>query len=334
MGAGMSRALLRLKQSPATAAPTLLRLRKPLLKKPVVAPEAPPAAALPQVSSSRPASQRLTEYAVLMAAAVAVTYGYAFRHSDAFVPYEGAGYYLGIAGGVGILLQLFYGYAKRLRVFHNVTASRAVFHLHMMLGLGAPILILYHCKFSWGARNSNVALIAMLLVVASGLAGRIVRRKIQAGLRDRAIDKDLAQARAEYLRDILDVDGSDAGWLVARRLSALTALAVATDTSLARQLWVAIRAPFIVGMARLEFARLIRGAVIKNATLYGWSAEEQIHFRELANRHVTDFLRAYYTVPPLVVWERLLSFWRLLHVPLFYFLVLAGLTHVVAVHWY
>jgi hypothetical protein len=334
----MSRTLLRSKQGPAAVELPAPRPRNPLLKRPEAKLEAPPAAivaAPPAVApATRALTQRLTEYAALLTALVAVVVGYVIRQSDAFVPYEGTGYYLGIAGGVGMLLQLIYPYVKKLRAFHTVIASRALFHLHMILGLGAPILILYHCKFSWGARNSNVALIAMFLVVASGLAGRMVHRKIQAGLRNRDISKDLMQARAEYLRDILEAHAGGTGWLVAERLSALTALAVAADTTMAQQLWIAFGAPFRIGMARIQFARLIRGAVTQNATLHGWSTDEQTRFRTLASQQVTEFLSDHAAASQFKVWERLLSSWHLLHVPLFYFLVAAGIAHVVAVHWY
>jgi hypothetical protein len=334
----MSRAVLRLKRKPAAdeLAPPL-RPRKPLLTPPAVAVESAAAIAASAPHSptalSRPAAQRLTEYAVLLTAAVAVILGYAFRHSDVFVPYEGAGYYLGIAGGVGMLLQLFYAYAKKLRVFHSVAASRAVFHLHMILGLAGPILILYHCKFSWGAKNSNVALIAMFLVVGSGLAGRIVHRKIRAGLHGQGRDTGSAKPRAQHLREIMDADIGGTGWLVAERLSALSA-AVPDGKTSPMPLWAALTAPFRIGLARLALARLIRAAVTQNAAQHGWSAGEQSRYCGLANQHVADFLSANYAIPQLLVWERLLSFWHLLHVPLFYFLVLAGITHVVAVHWY
>ncbi len=330
---------VRLRQGPSpvdVAAAPPSRVRKPLLTRSEGAGEAVLAATVPVAARPAPRalSSRLTEIVVLAIAVVLVIYGYAIRQSDTFVPYEGLGYYLGIAGGTGMLLQLGYAYAKKLRAFHTVTASRALFHVHMILGLGAPIAILYHCKFSWGAKNSNVALIAMLLVVASGIAGRIVHRKVQVGLRQRERGADIGQWSSDRLRDMLATDTVNVARLIAQGMSALAAATGARDKSLAQQLWIAISAPFRIGLARLEFARLIRGAVTQNATLHGWSADDQNRFRELANCEVVAFLRAHYTVPQLLVWERLLSLWHLLHVPLFYVLVLAGIVHVVSVHWY
>jgi hypothetical protein len=336
----MSRALQRLKPtSAASPAAAPLRPRKPLLQRPELPADAQVAAAPTDSPSTEPSaarvtSRRLTEYAILAIAGVAVICGYALGRSDIFVPYEGAGYYLGIAGGLGMALQLLYGSAKRLRILHSYSASRALFHLHMIVGLGAPIAILYHCRFSWGARNSNVALVAMLLVVASGLTGRMIVRKVEASQRDQGGGNDPRQLRSERLRAIVDANIGGTGWLVAERLSALTVAAETSSGAGTRSFWMALGGPFRIAIAKLECARLIRGAVIQNATQHGWSASEQSEMCKLANRQAAEFLSAHGGVPAPVLRQTLLSSWHLLHAPLFYFLVLAGIVHVVSVHWY
>jgi hypothetical protein len=51
---------------------------------------------------------------------------------------------------------------------------------------------------------------------------------------------------------------------------------------------------------------------------------------QLARRHI-DLVRR---VAELGTYERLFAFWHLLHLPLFFMLLVAGIVHVVAVHLY
>ncbi len=276
----------------------------------------------------------LGTYFVLIASFIALAYGYSTRNADTFVPYEGAGYYLGIAGGTGMLLQLAYSSVKRLKFFRRLAASRSLFQMHMVLGLAAPILILYHCNFTWGAKNSNVALTAMLAVVASGLIGRVVYRHIHVGLHGA---KANASQMFEYARHLLtdieeDVGGSHGQ--IASQLANFASLPVFHERSLSRQFISAMVIPFKVRFARLKFNAMIRRTVAENAVRNGWSQVELKEHRKLAQRHVRDFLRSFSTASQLAFWERLFSIWHLMHVPLFYLLLLSGVAHVVAVHWY
>ncbi len=52
--------------------------------------------------------------------------------------------------------------------------------------------------------------------------------------------------------------------------------------------------------------------------------------RELARRHIDAVRR----VTELTTYERLFSLWHVLHLPLFFMLLVAGIVHVVAVHVY
>ncbi len=50
----------------------------------------------------------------------------------------------------------------------------------MVLGVTGPLLVLFHANFSFGATNSNVALICMLLVAGSGVVGRYIYTRLHA----------------------------------------------------------------------------------------------------------------------------------------------------------
>ena len=53
------------------------------------------------------------------------------------------------------------------------------FNAHIFLGLYGPVLILYHCGYSLGAFNSNIALWSMITVAISGVIGRFLYNRPQ-----------------------------------------------------------------------------------------------------------------------------------------------------------
>jgi hypothetical protein len=106
-------------------------------------------------------------YVTIVISLVLLAYGTATKDLERFVPYEGGGYYFGIAGGVLILLQMIYSLLKRYGVLGKAGIASIYFQLHMIIGVTGPILILYHCNFSLGAKNSNVALGALACAIAA-----------------------------------------------------------------------------------------------------------------------------------------------------------------------
>jgi len=94
----------------------------------------------------------------------------------------GLGYALGIIGVSLMLLLLTYPLAKRNHWLRQRVAVRHWFRLHMIMGILGPTAILFHCDFHMGSLNSSVALICMLLVVASGVIGRYFYSKVHLGL--------------------------------------------------------------------------------------------------------------------------------------------------------
>ena len=102
--------------------------------------------------------------------------------NETFTPKDGAGYWIGIAGGTILLLQLAYPLRKRARFMRRMGSAPLWFRAHMIMGIIGPLLILYHSNYSLGAPNSNVALTAMLGVAASGIIGRYFYGKVHNGL--------------------------------------------------------------------------------------------------------------------------------------------------------
>jgi hypothetical protein len=93
-------------------------------------------------------------------------------------PGDGIGLALGIIGTT--LMTLLFGYSirKRVKFSHKIAPLSKWFKAHMWFGILGPIFILWHCRYSLGAQNSNIALWSMLTVSASGLIGRFLYRRV------------------------------------------------------------------------------------------------------------------------------------------------------------
>jgi len=104
----------------------------------------------------------------------AILWGYS-SHLERFItPQRGLGYALGIVGGSLMLLILIYPTRKRLHALASLGGVPLWFNLHKLLGVIGPLIVLFHANFSFGATNSNVALVCMLVVSGSGIVGRYI----------------------------------------------------------------------------------------------------------------------------------------------------------------
>src|SRR5688572_9887530 len=116
-------------------------------------------------------------------AALAVSMGWIVTRERALVdPLDGFGYWLGVAGASLMATLLLYPLRKRLRWMRVLGPTKHWFRMHMIFGVAGPVLILYHCNFSFGSVNDTVALSCTLLVAGSGLVGRYLYMKIHVDL--------------------------------------------------------------------------------------------------------------------------------------------------------
>src|SRR5665647_2749342 len=112
-----------------------------------------------------------------------------------YKPSTGFGYYMGLVGGVMMLLMLLYPVRKHMALARNWGPVRYWFMVHMIFGIGGPALILFHSTFHVKSLNAGVALFSMLLVAASGIIGRFIYKRIHHGLYGRKSNlEELQQA--------------------------------------------------------------------------------------------------------------------------------------------
>lgn len=204
----------------------------------------------------------------------------------------------------------------------------------MVLGVIGPVLILYHANFSLGATNSNIALFAMLLVAGSGVIGRYVYSKVHHGMYGAHIDSATLLARASRLLSGLS---SDMGGNAARVNAELSSFATGEFSGKASFIAAFSHAIATPVRARLAKSRILAHAyadLARNSRNQAWTRAEQQRHAQLVKQHIGDFFQAVTRAAHLSLWERLFALWHVVHVPLFFLLLVSGVIHVVAVHLY
>ena len=267
------------------------------------------------------------------ATAAALLFGWHNSEEGDLTPGAGVGYWLGIVGAGAMLLLLLYPLRKRVRGLRGLGSVAGWFRLHMVLGIVGPALILFHSNFKLGALNSNVALLAMLIVAASGLIGRYLYGRIHLGLYGRRAEIEELLANVDNLKDAIEGGGSLPDGLRAA-LDSYAAHALAGRSGAASSLLVLLglrlRSPGLRTRLTHEAERHIRVA----AQQHGWSWR----VRRKRVREVRKLLRQYFVAvnkaAALAFYERLFALWHVLHLPFFILLVLAAIVHVIAVHLY
>jgi hypothetical protein len=256
------------------------------------------------------------------------------REDSGLTPENGTGYWLGIVGGGFMVLLLLYPLRKRTKSLGWLGTVTFWFRTHMILGILGPVLILVHTNFRVGSINSNVALAATLIVATSGIVGRYLYSKIHLGLygRKAVVHEILADADA-----LTEQIAAAAGLPVANRVVAQLNAFADLGTKRRSVLSGLLLLPVISWRARLVRGRLIadaRQAIEVEGKRRGWS--RKVRRRQLAG--VTDLVKllvaAVKKAAVFGVYERLFGYWHILHLPLFYLLVLAAAIHIYAAHFF
>ncbi|NOT69750.1 MAG: hypothetical protein HOP09_00285 [Hyphomicrobium sp.] len=247
-------------------------------------------------------------------------------------PKDGLGYYLGITGGLMMLGLALYPLRKHSKFLSSLGTVTGWFRAHMILGIVGPALVIVHSGFQMKSDNGSVAMLAMLLVVVSGIFGRYIYARLHAGLYGRRTDV------AEIIKNIQQTEANIAidSAIPAGTITALKQLA---DAALTRT-----RTP--IGCLEFRAGRADRKA-LKRAT--HTDIETTIAVAALQTHAEPEALRAelnkaheavdYYflmveQIGTVRLYERLFNYWHYLHMPFFFLLVAAALLHVLAVHLY
>jgi hypothetical protein len=265
--------------------------------------------------------------------AVAVLAAFAVGRSGWFTPGDDIGYYVGLVGGVLMLLLLLYPLRKHVAALRNLGKIKYWFAVHMFLGITGPVLVLAHSTFHLHSTNATVALVCMLVVAGSGIAGRFLYTKVHRGLygekttlqelrSEAGLESDEARSQLHF------VPG------VEQRLQDFHDHALAPRAGLLGQTLRALAlTPRRLGVQR-ACDRELRQSMERIAQARGWDAAKARRRLRAARLLVKAHLDATQRVASFATYDRLLQLWHVAHVPLVYLLVISAIAHVVAVHLY
>jgi hypothetical protein len=271
-------------------------------------------------------SARLRAAAFVAAVAVTLRAG---RHAAAtgyLTPEAGLGYGLGVLGAVTMLTLLLYPLRKRWRALQRWGAVRNWFRVHMILGIVGPVCIALHCGLRPGAANSRIALVAMSVVVASGIVGRYIYAQIHHGLYgSRASLVELSLELAASRNRLVE------GRLLTHELR--ERLLHAGESVDSHPHGVLVSGLQVLSMSLRS--RVLGGELFLRIACAGWrETRGPLESTRAARLRVRDYLRSVRKLAGFAFYERVFALWHMLHVPLFVLLLISSVLHVVAVHRY
>ena len=253
-------------------------------------------------------------------------YGWSRRDDNYLSAENGAGYILGIVGGSLMLILILYPISKRTALLKRLLPMRFWFGMHMLFGIIGPAMILFHSNFHIGSMNSTIALISMLLVAGSGLIGRYIYTKVHHGLYGKRISleglkQELETKHTELLR-IYKLDEN-----LNNRLTKMENRLLQNYTGVMTSILHVILLAIDGRLLKHRIMRLLKSSIKNNTSL----AVPDIKItRKFINRYTVALRK----IAVLRIFERLFSFWHILHLPLFIMMIITAVVHIFAVHMY
>lgn len=257
----------------------------------------------------------------------ALIFGWQNRDDNYLTAETGAGYILGIIGGSLMIILLLYPVSKRATLLTRFIPIRYWFGVHMFLGTVGPILILFHSNFRMGSTNSTIALVSMLLVAGSGVIGRYIYTNIHHGLYGARMSlKELKQKLEDDHVELLNLYAKDEK--LNKQLNKMEEKALQPYSGLAKSIlhviYLAINAPRLKRKVRL----LVKNIYLENKENKALPDSKAVC---LLTKHYTLALRQ---AAAFTIYERLFSLWHILHLPLFFMMLITAVIHIFAVHMY
>jgi hypothetical protein len=264
---------------------------------------------------------------------IALGIGWLLRDFEFISPKNGAGYWLGIIGGSFMLALLLYPLRKRFRLLRFLGGTSAWFRAHMILGVIGPVLVLYHSNFQLGSFNSQIALFCMLAVAGSGVVGRHIYANIHRGLYGEKTS--MSELRADLTKSLEQSHGL--ANLMPKLTAKLEALSgevqgdrVTGSLSTGLSLHWMVRQYTAWWSLHRTATQELRATAAESPAI----ANDYDRLKKTSSKYIRSFVRLTGRIAKFTLYERLFSLWHVLHLPLFFMMVISALVHVLAVHMY
>jgi len=249
-----------------------------------------------------------------------------------FTAASNTGYWIGVTGGVLMLLLFSYPMRKHFRFMHRLGSAKPWFVVHMVLGVSGPLLILLHSTFHIGSINAGVALFSMVIVAVSGVVGRFLYVRLHRNLHGEKLS--LLELRGAHSASEQPATRLRFAPTVAQRLADFERRVHPPEgrkPSLAHSLVVVPWQRWLTERICREELKLKIIAAVKAE---GGKRKEAARLLREARSLVHEELMSLQRIAQFSAWERLFSWWHVAHVPFVYLMVLSVIAHVVAVHAY
>ena len=248
----------------------------------------------------------------------------------------GFGYFIGVTGAVMMLLMLLYPIRKHMPFARNWGPVRYWFMVHMVLGIGGPLLVLFHSTFHVKSLNAGVSFYSMLLVAFSGIIGRFIYKHIHHGLYGRKSNLaelqqavDISQKKVSKESTVL-IEATG----ISEKLKQFRDAVVTQKGASSTGTWGFITMGWRRRKLATDCSEELKGAVVHLAESQGWDQEQQDQHGQLVAMQVSDYLRAVQQAAQFTTYERLFRLWHILHTPFVWMLAISAIVHVIAVNMY
>lgn len=263
-------------------------------------------------------------HAFFISVSFALIWGAFNRNNNDITAESGTGYFLGILGGTLMLILLLYPISKRVKQLTRWIPIRYWFGIHMMLGVLGPVMILFHSNFQLGSINSSIALISMVLVAGSGLIGRYIYTHIHHGLYGARISLNELKLETENNHlELLKLYSMNEK--INSRLRKMEARLMQAHSNIMISLLHVISSAFNAHRLKRQVMKLITCDL---------NNESYVLDNDAVIASVNRYTLALRKAAAIRVYERLFSLWHVLHLPLFYMMIITAIIHIFAVHLY
>jgi hypothetical protein len=284
----------------------------------------------------RPSSGKKETFKALFLVVVPVAaffWGRGWYDESYYTAEEGLGYWLGLVGGVLMLLAYIYSARKHVPGFRHISSLGRWLRIHIAFGIIGPFLIVPHTTFHFSSRNGTIAFIAMALVFLSGVIGRYLYSKVHLSLDGKKTElRELTQSLGLSDKENRSVLASIEPVRV--RLAEYEKIAMKREIGLyaASRALVSTR----IGGYALYWGMTsrLRQYLLPYAQQQQWTSTD-LHIAERQLRQMLKtYIQALMTVSAFQAYDQLFVLWRMVHVPLLYLLFISGVLHVIYVHMY
>lgn len=247
---------------------------------------------------------------------------------------DDVGYWMGVAGGVMMLLLFAYPLRKHVKWMQGFGQMKYWFISHMVLGLGGPLTVMAHTNFELRSMNATVAVVSMLVVVASGLLGRFVYLQVNQGLGGH---RESAASLARLIGDEKRASES-LGRLAPKMIAELAEHGRRVEEEHSAKAGALGRAWSVFGLPFECIATVEKCRAKLREDMQGDLGKLSADEREKARGKMLDFAKQYVEatrrVAAFAAYSKLFSLWHILHVPFVFMMVVCVLVHIAAVHIY